>query len=124
MNDIASKYFNCSDRERAVFEAGIKLGTIYHQFIGTPLNVSSLDTLEKAIEESIKVQPFVYDVKVRIKREMIKKKKGIYKYQTLTGEMLDIELKIKYNNIIAVCRMEYIKEMKYPLMYVEEIKEE
>ncbi|MGC8691612.1 MAG: dihydroneopterin aldolase family protein [Thermoplasmata archaeon] len=124
MDDIASKYFNCSDRERAVFEAGIKLGTIYHQFIGTPLNVSSLDTLEKAIEESIKVQPFVYDVKVRIKREMIKKKKGIYKYQTLTGEMLDIELKIKYNNIIAACRMEYIKEMKYPLMYVEEIKEE
>ena len=33
--DLADKYFNCSLRERVVFEAGIKLGTIYHQFVGT-----------------------------------------------------------------------------------------
>ena len=89
MDDPASKYFNCNDRERAVFEAGIKLGTIYHQFIGTPVSASNIDILEKAIEESIKIQPFVYDVKVKINRQIIKKKKGIYKYQTLTGEMLD-----------------------------------
>ena len=28
MNDPASKYFKCTDRERAIFEAGIKLGAI------------------------------------------------------------------------------------------------
>ncbi|MGC8610497.1 MAG: dihydroneopterin aldolase family protein [Thermoplasmata archaeon] len=124
MDDPASKYFNCNDRERAVFEAGIKLGTIYHQFIGTPVSASNIDILEKAIEESIKIQPFVYDVKVKINRQIIKKKKGIYKYKTLTGDMLNIELKIKYNNVIAVCKMEYIKEMNYPLMYVVDIKED
>ncbi len=124
MDDPASKYFNCNDRERAVFEAGIKLGTIYHQFIGTPVSASNIDILEKAIEESIKIQPFVYDVKVRINRQIIKKKKGIYKYKTLTGDMLNIELKIKYNNVIAICKMEYIKEMNYPLMYVVDIKED
>ncbi|MGC8992171.1 MAG: dihydroneopterin aldolase family protein [Thermoplasmata archaeon] len=124
MDDPASKYFNCNDRERAVFEAGIKLGTIYHQFIGTPVSASNIDILEKAIEESIKIQPFVYDVKVKIDRQIIKKKKGIYKYKTLTGDMLNIELKIKYNNVIAVCKMEYIKEMNYPLMYVVDIKED
>nr|WP_277770666.1 dihydroneopterin aldolase family protein [Thermoplasma acidophilum] len=30
MKDPASHYFKCTPRERAVFEAGIKLGTVYH----------------------------------------------------------------------------------------------
>ena len=35
---LADDRFACSRRERAVFEAGIKMGTIYHQFVGTPFN--------------------------------------------------------------------------------------
>ncbi|HEU12762.1 MAG TPA: dihydroneopterin aldolase, partial [Euryarchaeota archaeon] len=62
MEDPAKKYFNCNDRERAVFEAGIKLGTIYHQFVGTPISKDNVEPLERSIEESIKVQPFVKDV--------------------------------------------------------------
>ncbi len=122
MDDPARKFFNCSDSERAVFEAGIKLATIYHQFVGTPLSAENVDVLEKSIEESIKVQPFVKDVKVRIRRDRIKKKKGVYKYLTLTGDMLDVELLVEYNGVQALCYLKYIEEMDYPLMYIEKIK--
>ena len=122
MDDPAKKYFNCSDSERAVFEAGIKLGTIYHQFVGTPLSAENVDLLEKSIEESVRVQPFVKDVKVKIRRERIKKKKGVYKYLTLTGDLLDVELLVEYNGVQALCYLKYIEEMTYPLMYVSEVK--
>jgi len=57
--ELAANYFNCSERERAVFEAGIKLGTIYHQFVGTPVAAANVEILERAIEDGVRVQPFV-----------------------------------------------------------------
>ncbi|MBR1452331.1 MAG: hypothetical protein IJ592_02405, partial [Candidatus Methanomethylophilaceae archaeon] len=33
--ELANQRFSCTERERAVFEAGIKMATIYHQFVGT-----------------------------------------------------------------------------------------
>ena len=48
-----AEYFNCSIRERAVFEAGIKLAAVYHQFIGTPISASNAESLERAIEEGV-----------------------------------------------------------------------
>ncbi|HEU12942.1 MAG TPA: dihydroneopterin aldolase, partial [Euryarchaeota archaeon] len=41
---------------------------------------------------------------------------------TLTGDMLDVELVVQYNNVEAVCYLRYIEEMNYPLMYIGEIK--
>jgi len=120
--DKAKKYFNCTSAERAAFEAGIKLGAIYHQFVGTPLSLENVEYLEKAIEESVKVQPFVKNARVRINRERIRKKQGFYKYLTLRGEMLDVELEVQYEDKIAVCRLEYIEELDYPLMYIKEIR--
>ncbi len=120
--DRAKKYFNCTPSERAAFEAGIKLGSVYHQFVGTPLSLENVDYLEKAIEESMKVQPFVKDARVRIDRTKIKKKQGFYKYLTLHGEMLDIELEVQYEDRVAICKLEYVEELDYPLMYIKEIR--
>ncbi len=122
--DKAKKYFNCTASERAAFEAGIKMGTIYHQFVGTPLSMENVEYLERAIEESVKVQPFVKDVKVRIDRTRIRKKSGFYKYLTLRGEMLNIELEVQYEDKIAICKLEYVEDMNYPLMYIKEIRSE
>ena len=37
-------------RDNALFEAGIKLGALYHQFVGAPVNHDTADSLEQAIE--------------------------------------------------------------------------
>ena len=35
-----------NERERAGFEAGIKLGALYHQWVGTPISQDSAESLE------------------------------------------------------------------------------
>lgn len=120
MQDPANKYFNCTDRERAIFEAGIKLGTVYHQYVGAPLNLTNVDSMEKSISESAKVQPFVEDAIVKIDKDLISKKQGVYKYITLAGEMLDVSIKIKYGTATVTAKLRYVPEMDYPLMYIEE----
>jgi dihydroneopterin aldolase len=121
--ELAANYFNCSLRERTVFEAGIKLGTIYHQFVGTPVCAANVDILERAMEDGVKVQPFVKDVKVRIDRTALRRKRDEFDYQTLTGNMLDVTLVIQVENVRAVAEMRYVNELRYPLMYVKEISE-
>ena len=118
---LAETYFNCSEKERAVFEAGIKLGTVYHQFVGTPLDSSNVESLEKAIEDGVRVQPFVEDITVRIDRDVLRNKKDEYDYQTLTGPMLDVVLRIRIGNVVVQAEMRYIEELHYPLMFVTEI---
>ena len=122
--DPAKKYFSkdVSDRERAIFEGGISLGAIYHQFVGLPISKSTdFDNLEKTIENSIKTQPYIEDVKVKINRDFIKKdKSNEYNYHNLEGKMLDISLTANYNNTKVKMGCKYIKELDYPLMYVEE----
>ncbi|WP_456375356.1 dihydroneopterin aldolase [Methanocaldococcus sp.] len=116
-SEIFEKYFkNLSDRERAVFEGGITLGALFHQFVGTPVSKKNKKLLERAIEESMKNQPFVYDIKVKIKNVE-------EKYVSLDGKMLDVDLKIKVNNVIAHLKLEYIPEIDYPLMYVKDFEE-
>jgi len=118
----ADRFFSCTDSERAAFEAGIKLGTIYHQFVGVPLSVQNVGTLEKAIESGSRVQPFVEDVRVRIDRTKLKDKRGQYDYVSLTGDMLDVTLVVKYKTARVRASMKLIEEMNYPLMFIEEIE--
>lgn len=122
-DELAIKYFECTKRERAVFEAGIKLGTVYHQFVGTPISLSNVDTLERAIEEGVKVQPFVERVSVRIDRSSIREKRNEFDYQSLTGSMLDVRVTIRIEEVRVHARMKYIEELNYPLMFVERITE-
>jgi hypothetical protein len=121
--ELASKYFQCDVKERAAFEAGIKLGTVYHQFVGTPVASSNVASLEKAIEEGIMVQPFVEDVKVSIDRTQLREKKNKFDYQSLTGSMIGVELTIKVDEVLVIAVMQYIEELKYPLMYIKEIRD-
>jgi hypothetical protein len=119
--DVASNYFKCSDSERAAFEAGIKLGTIYHQFVGTPISSENVKALETAIEEGSKIQPFVENVSVVIDKATMRKKSSEYDYQTLTGNMLQVSLRIKYKDVTVICEMRNISEINYPLMYIKKV---
>lgn len=116
-------YFNCSIRERAIFEAGIKLAAVYHQYTGCPVSITNVESLELAVSNGVRVQPFVEDVEVHIDRSRLRPKKNEYDYQSLTGEMLDVRVVIKIENIRVSARMKYLSEVRYPLMYVEEIAE-
>ncbi len=120
--DPARKYFECNESERACFEAGIKLGAIYHQYVGTPVSYDSVEALEKAIEAGVRIQPFVSDVRVRIDRKKLKPAKAAYKYKSLKGEMLDVWLQIKYGAYMATCEMKRVEDLDYTLMRVVSVK--
>lgn len=119
---IAEGFFECSDTERAAFEAGIKLGTIYHQFVGTPISRDNVGLLEKAIAEGTKIQPFVEDATVHISREELKHKEGEFDYVSLSGNMLDVRLVVKYKKVKVTAGMKFIDEISYPLMFIEKIE--
>ncbi len=121
---VASERFACSDRERCIFETGIKLGTIYHQYVGTPVNKHSVKSLEKSMEEAIGVQPYVVDVSITIDKSVFPEEKDRYSYVSLTGEMINSKVTVKINNVSVTAEMHYDEILKYPLMYVSSIKEE
>lgn len=108
-------------RDNAAFEAGIKLGALYHQFTGAPISLKTVDSLEKAIAQSISVQPFVKSITVHIDRDMVKANLSSFGYTELKGLMLTVDAVIKYENYEVSAGM----SMKdgYPLMYVKEVKE-
>lgn len=113
-----------SERDIAVFEAGIKLGALYHQFVGTPVNTETIDGLARAIEESIILQPYVRSVSVSIDREMVAKKLNPkFKYCELEGRMLHVSLQILYKNTVATVELAYDEEQDYPMMSIKKIEE-
>lgn len=113
-----------SNRDMAVFEAGIKLGALYHQFVGAPINVDTIDDLARAIEESVALQPYVRSVSVVIDREMVEKKMNPkFKYCELEGRMLHVSLQVLYKNTIATVELVYDEELGYPMMSIKKIEE-
>ena len=119
--DVANGRFNCSVKERACFEAGIKMGTIYHQFVGTPFDLSNVSQLEKAMEDAIRVQPYVSDVIVRIDRSGLVSDGDTYSYRSLVGEMIDAVVTIDMDGTSVTAEMRYDAELGYPLMFISRI---
>jgi dihydroneopterin aldolase len=118
--DRTRDYFAGTDRDRAAFEAGIKLGSLLHQFIGTPLTRGNAGTVERAIEASARVQPLVEDVRVRIDRPRIRPR-GPYRYAVLTEDVLHVEVTVHTGGARAVAVLRYVPELAYPLMYLKSI---
>jgi hypothetical protein len=114
---------NITDRDNALFEAGIKLGALYHQFTGSPVNMKTVSSLEKAIQESISVQPFVESISVKIDRDLLKSKlNSEFGYTELQGPMLEVKITVKYGSSVVQVAMEYDSELNYPLMKIQHIE--
>lgn len=123
--DVNEKYFsNINSRERAIFEGAITMGALFHQFIGTPINKESAPSLEKAMKESLELQPAIEKVDAKIDLDRLNSALSDFEYTSLNGDMLDIKIYTKVDNVTAVIRIEFIEELNYPLMYVEDIQEE
>ena len=119
--DAASSRFRCSVSERACFEAGIKMATIYHQFVGTPFCARNVADLERSIAECIRVQPYVEDAEVKI-RGNTGNKEDQYSYTSLTGDMIDAVVTIVMDGTRVVAEMRFDRELDYPLMFVSSVE--
>jgi len=120
--DVNKKFFsNINSRERAIFEGAISMGALFHQFIGTPVNNQSVNSLELAIKESLSLQPAIEKVEVAIDLDKLNQSMSEFEYVSLTGDMLDVKIYSKIDDVLAIVRMEFIDELNYPLMYIEDI---
>ncbi|MCU0632981.1 MAG: dihydroneopterin aldolase family protein [Methanolinea sp.] len=103
-------------REQAAFEAGIKLGALYHQWVGTPVSPGTAASIESAIQKSVKLQPHVEEINVRLDRELMKP--NIFGYSELQGLMLRVEITTRVHG--ETCRARLRQEEDYPLMEIVE----
>ena len=107
--------------ERACFEAGIKFGSLYHQFAGTPVSPDSAASLAAAMEEAIENQPHCQSVTVDIDVDTLAAdiEAASASYTELTGKYLDVEIVIVLEDTRAVATMQM--EDGYPLMAVDSV---
>ncbi|MCS7142203.1 MAG: dihydroneopterin aldolase family protein [Aigarchaeota archaeon] len=124
MSDPCEVYFErtTTPSERAAFEAGIALATLFHQFTGMPLPRKKTDLirLARAMESSIMAQPFRRKVKVRILK--VRGEAGVYGYHHLDPKNLEATVEVEYKRARVTARLRWIKDVNYPLMYIEEVK--
>ena len=116
--DPAKKHFapGTTDRERAIFEGGITLGAIYHQFVGTP--VRDPRVLERAIEQAALAQPFIESAKAKITVTK-RKPRTPYDYPELSGKMISLTLTSRYGVSWVKLGIRYSPALDYPLMRIE-----
>jgi hypothetical protein len=103
-------------REEACFEAGIKLGALFHQFIGIPVSMENVELVERVMESCMKLQPYVSFSKVRIDRKKLKKSMSEFGYTSLEGEMLYAEVVVRVDEEEVRAILRWDEEKKYPLM--------
>jgi hypothetical protein len=108
----------------ACFEAGIKFGSLYHQFAGTPVSPDSAGSLAEAMETAIENQPYCEAVTVEIRDDELERAvaESAADYTELTGRFLDVEIDVSYEGTEVRARMEM--EDGYPLMAVADVATE
>ncbi|MEF8790058.1 MAG: dihydroneopterin aldolase family protein [Haloarculaceae archaeon] len=112
-----------SDAEVACFEAGVKFGTVYHQFAGTPLSPDSADSLARAMEEAIENQPHCESVTVEPRYDELERavESGAADYVEWTGRFADVRMTVRYEGVTVHTRM--AMQDGYPLMEVVDVRE-
>jgi len=105
-----------SNREQACFEAGIKLGALYHQWVGTPISKKSAESIEAAIEKAVILQPCVEAITVHLNRDLMTE--NAFGYSELSGLMFDVEIITRVG--FSYCRARLVPDSGYPLMQIVE----
>lgn len=112
-----------SSRESLLFEAGIKLGGIFHQYLGIPVSPRTAGPLARAIESAVGLQPFVNRVRVRIVPSRGGRLgRGRFGYRYVTAEMIDAVVTLTDGRARVVARLSYRPDLRYPLMRVERLQ--
>ncbi|EQD67428.1 protein containing DUF372 [mine drainage metagenome] len=109
--------------EQLSFEAGIKLGGIFHQYLGIPVAPRTAPGLARAIEAAVGLQPFVEKIRVRIDvRRGGPVGRGRFAYRYLTPEMLRVELTISDGAARVEAGLQYRPDLRYPLMSLAAVR--
>ena len=112
-----------TDDQTAAFEAGIKFGSLYHQFAGTPISPASAGSLAAAMEEAIENQPYCRTVEVEMREDLLETavEEASADYVELTGEFLDVHMTIGYHGVTVEASMTMTDG--YPLMALDTVDE-
>lgn len=110
--------------QEACFEAGIKFGTLYHQFAGTPVSPASSASLERAIAEAVENQPYCESVTVDVLEDALADElaERSADYAELTGRFMEVELVVDYDGCEVVASM--AMDGDYPRMRLESVEGE
>jgi hypothetical protein len=117
-------YSELSKKERACFEVGIKLGSLYHLLCGIPIssNIDVINSIERGIEASISCQPFVKKVRIDLDKSKIYGNKSTeFAYDEITGKIINAEVELEYKSIKVLAKIKWVENLDYPLMYIERI---
>ena len=119
---VLKLFAEMSDKEHAIFEAGICLASILHQLIGLPVKADEgfLEDLAEVAQRSFSLQPFRAYVRIKILKDRLKISKT-YGYGVISPDSLDVRVEVRYGEARVVGRLRYVDELDYPLMYVEEV---
>ncbi|MCK4238593.1 MAG: hypothetical protein KAX33_05680 [Candidatus Lokiarchaeota archaeon] len=115
-----------TDKERATFETGIKLGALYHILCGIPINTNEnvIKSIEIGIEQAISCQPYVKSVKINLRRENLKgKKENEFDYGEISGKTIEADLVVQFKKVEVKAKIKWIEDFEYPLMYIAELNE-
>ena len=108
--------------QAACFEAGIKFGSLYHQFAGTPVSPASAGGLERAMEEAIENQPFCESVTVDVLTDDLAAELAEQSadYTELTGRFMEVELVIDHDGCEVIASM--TMDGDYPRMRLDRVE--
>jgi hypothetical protein len=122
--DPASRYFaeGLTPRERAAFEAGIALATIYHSLVGLPMPRTSKgrEDLAKGVASAVLSQPFKRKVVVRLRER--RAGRGPYSYGEIGERDVSAEVLVEYGGWVVRARLGYVRSLRYPLMRIVEVR--
>ena len=112
-----------SPRETLLFEAGIKLGGVFHQYLGIPVTERTAGSLARAIEAAVGLQPFVRRVTVRVRPGRGGPLgRGRFAYRYLVPEMLDVTVELTDGRNAVVASLAHRPDLRYPLMKVVRVR--
>ncbi|HXW66610.1 MAG TPA: dihydroneopterin aldolase family protein [Thermoplasmata archaeon] len=109
-------------REALLFEAGVKLGGLFHQYFGMPVAPRTARGIARTIERAVALQPFVVRVRARVRPERGGPVgPGRFAYRYLSPEMLEVVVELRDGPITVTARLEHRTDLRYPLMSVERV---
>jgi dihydroneopterin aldolase len=108
-----------TEREALLFEAGIKLGGVFHQYLGTPVDSRTASGLAHTIESAVALQPYVERARVTIRPPKRRRTDtGRFDYHYLKPEMIRVTLWLRSGSTEVRARLEFRHDLEYPLMSV------